>query len=95
MYEIPTLAIVNEVFFRMNYDYEKLYASFRERLADKLQKLVDGTYCLGNFSEFGLRRVSLQRHRNWQYRSWWVTIRIIRTPPALVPPMSIWQRNGT
>lgn len=56
MYEIPTLAIVNEVFFRMNYDYEKLYASFRERLADKLQKLVDGTYCLGNFSEFGLRR---------------------------------------
>ena len=34
MYEIPTLAIVNEVFFRMNYDYEKLYASFRERLAE-------------------------------------------------------------
>ena len=56
MYEIPTLAIVNEVFFRMNYDYDRLYASFRERLADKIQKLVDGTYCLGNFSEFGLRR---------------------------------------
>ena len=33
MYEIPTLAIVNEVFFRMNYDYDRLYASFRERLA--------------------------------------------------------------
>ena len=56
MYEIPTLAIVNEVFFRMNYDYNRLYASFRERLEDKIQKLVDGTYCLGNFSEFGLRR---------------------------------------
>lgn len=56
MYEIPTLAIVNEVFFRMNYDYDRLYASFRERLVDKIQKLVDGTYCLGNFSEFGLRR---------------------------------------
>ena len=25
-------------------------------LEDKIQKLVDGTYCLGNFSEFGLRR---------------------------------------
>ena len=56
MYEIPTLAIVNEVFFRMNYDYNRLYASFRERLEDKIQKLVDGTYCLCNFSEFGLRR---------------------------------------
>lgn len=56
MYEIPTLAIVNEVFFRMNYDYDTLYTSFHKRLMDKVQKLTDGTYELGNFSEFGLRR---------------------------------------
>ena len=56
MYEIPTLAIVNEVFFRMNYDYDTLYVSFHKRLLDKVQKLTDGTYELGNFSEFGLRR---------------------------------------
>lgn len=56
MYEIPTLAIVNEVFFRMNYDYDTLYISFYKRLMDKVQKLTDGTYELGNFSEFGLRR---------------------------------------
>lgn len=56
MYEIPTLAIVNEVFFRMTYDYEKLMKSFEERLNHKLTGLIDGTYNLGAFSEFGLRR---------------------------------------
>ncbi len=56
MYEIPTLAIVNEVYFRMAYDYEKLMQSFQERLQKKIQLLTDGTYQLGAFSEFGLRR---------------------------------------
>ena len=56
MYEIPTLAIVNEVYFRMAYDYEKLMQSFKERLQKKMQLLTDGTYQLGAFSEFGLRR---------------------------------------
>ena len=56
MYEIPTLAIVNEVYFRMSYDYDTLLESFKERLREKTRKLEDGTYCLGNFSEFGLRR---------------------------------------
>ncbi len=56
MYEIPVLAIVNEVYFRMMYDYDKLFTSFKERLKVKVQKLVDGEFNLGNFSEFGLRR---------------------------------------
>ena len=56
MYEIPTLAIVNEVYFRMAYDYEELMESFEERLDKKISLLVDGTYSIGAFSEFGLRR---------------------------------------
>lgn len=56
MYEIPTLAIVNEVYFRMAYDYEKLLKSYEERLNDKLTGLETGRYALGAFSEFGLRR---------------------------------------
>ena len=32
MYEIPTLAIVNEVYFRMNDDYDKLLTSFKDKL---------------------------------------------------------------
>lgn len=56
MYEIPVLAIVNEVYFRMAYDYDELLTSFKERLAAKIKGIEDGTYELGNFSEFGLRR---------------------------------------
>ena len=56
MYEIPTLAIVNEVYFRMAYDYDHLIASFKERLDAKYNALRDGKYYLGVFSEFGLRR---------------------------------------
>ena len=56
MYEIPTLAIVNEVYFRMQYDYDKLLESFRERLKEKYDWLRKNTYDIGSFSEFGLRR---------------------------------------
>lgn len=56
MYEIPTLAIVNEVYFRMAYDYGTLMESFRQKLAEKIGWLESGKYRIGNFSEFGLRR---------------------------------------
>ena len=56
MYEIAVLSIVNEVYFRMSYDYEDLLKSFKQRLEKKIQMLIDGEYTIGNFSEFGLRR---------------------------------------
>ena len=56
MYEIPTLAIVNEVYFRMAYDYDKLLESFKERLDVKYNNLKSGKWYAGVFSEFGLRR---------------------------------------
>ena len=56
MYEIPTLAIVNEVYFRMAYDYDELFESFKERLDTKVKGILDGVYELGAFSEFGIRR---------------------------------------
>ena len=56
MYEIPILAIVNEVYFRTQYNYSELIESFEERLHDKLQALNNFQYRLSNFSEFGLRR---------------------------------------
>lgn len=56
MYEIPTLAIVNEVYFRMAYDYDKLFDSFKEKLNEKYEALKNGKYYAGVFSEFGLRR---------------------------------------
>lgn len=56
MYEIPTLAIVNEVYFRMAYDYDKLLDSFKEKLSEKIGWLENGKMYLPAFSEFGLRR---------------------------------------
>ncbi len=56
MYEIPTLAIVNEVYFRMAYDYDELLAQFKEKLDRKAEMLSGGKYYLGTYSEFGLRR---------------------------------------
>jgi len=56
MYEVPTLAIVNEVYFRMAYDYDQLLESFNKRLEEKIHLLNNGVYQVGNFSEFGLRR---------------------------------------
>lgn len=60
MYEIPTLAIVNEVYFRMAYDYDELYEQFKRKLSEKVEKLKlgkeEGGLNVGGFSEFGIRR---------------------------------------
>lgn len=56
MYEVPTLAIINEVYFKMQYDYDKLLKDFKKKLAKKVQDVKSNKYLLGSFSEFGLRR---------------------------------------
>ena len=56
MYEIPVLAIVNEVYFRMAYDYDVLLKQFKRKLDEKVRLLEEDTYRLSDFSEFGLRR---------------------------------------
>lgn len=56
MYEIPILAIVNEVYFRMAHNYDELFEQYKRKFNEKLNWLLDGTYNIGLFSEFGLRR---------------------------------------
>ena len=58
MYEIPTLAIVNEFYFRMQYDYDKLIKEFERKLDEKIEwiGIHQDKYHLSSFSEFGLRR---------------------------------------
>ena len=58
MYEIPVLAIVNEVYFRMAHDYEHLIKIFNKKLEEKVGwlEIHQGKYHLSAFSEFGLRR---------------------------------------
>lgn len=55
-YEMPVLMIVNEVYFRMAYDYKALYESFVERLMYKYEMLRSCKWYAGSFSGFGLRR---------------------------------------
>ncbi len=54
-FEIYLLEIVNEVYFRMKYDYSELRASAQERLDAKIQGFKEGKYTF-SFAEFGCRR---------------------------------------
>ncbi len=61
-FEIYLLEIVNEVYFRMKYDYEKLRKSAEEKLDAKIKSFNDGTYTF-KFAEFGCRR---RLSRKWE-----------------------------
>lgn len=54
-FEIFLLEIVNEVYFRMKYDYDTLLASAREKLDAKIAAFREGKYTFP-FAEFGTRR---------------------------------------
>ena len=61
-FEIFLLEIVNEVYFRMAYDYEALRASAAERLEAKIRAFREGKYTF-SFAEFGCRR---RLSREWE-----------------------------
>ena len=61
-FEIYLLEIVNEVYFRMKYDYAVLRASAEERLNRKIADFQAGKYTF-QFAEFGSRR---RLSREWE-----------------------------
>jgi len=61
-FEIYLLEIVNEVYFRMAYDYDVLLASAEEKLSKKIKEFNEGKYTF-KFAEFGCRR---RLSREWQ-----------------------------
>jgi len=54
-FEIYLLEIVNEVYFRMQYNYEELREQAKRKLAEKIEGLKSGKYTF-KFAEFGARR---------------------------------------
>lgn len=62
LFEIYLLEIVNEVYFRLQYNYNKLVESAKKRLDEKIAKFKDGTYNF-KFAEFGCRR---RLSREWE-----------------------------
>ncbi|MBQ1847811.1 MAG: nicotinate phosphoribosyltransferase [Clostridia bacterium] len=61
-FEIYLLEIVNEVYFRMKYDYEALRRSANEKLEQKIRDFNEGKYNF-KFAEFGCRR---RLSREWE-----------------------------
>ncbi len=61
-FEIYLLEIINEVYFRMKYDYRELLVSARARLDHKIEAFRKGKYTF-SFSEFGCRR---RLSREWE-----------------------------
>ena len=61
-FEIYLLEIVNEVYFRMNYDYDTLRRSAEKRLNKKIEAFKEGKYTF-KFAEFGARR---RLSREWE-----------------------------
>jgi len=62
-FEIYLLEIVNEVYFRSQYDYDELIKNARERLKEKIRRFNNETYTF-RFAEFGCRRrLSLEWER--------------------------------
>lgn len=61
-FEIYLLEIINEVYFRSRYDYQKLRKSAEEKLDGKIKAMNDGTYTF-KFAEFGCRR---RLSREWE-----------------------------
>lgn len=56
MYEVPVLAIVNEVYFKFQNNYNELRESYFNRLENKIVALEKDIDNIGTFSEFGTRR---------------------------------------
>lgn len=61
-FEIYLLEIVNEVYFRMKYDYLELVDKAKEKLSAKIKAINEGKYTF-KFAEFGCRR---RLSREWQ-----------------------------
>ena len=61
-FEIYLLEIINEVYFRMNYDYETLRRQAERKLDEKIKDFNDGKYNF-SFAEFGCRR---RLSREWE-----------------------------
>ena len=64
-YEMPILAIVSEVYNAFTYGDGAKDIEFQKRTIEKFNKILDGTYNVGTFSEFGLRRRYSSAMQDW------------------------------
>lgn len=65
MYEIPILAICEEVYFAFKYGVGAKDIEFQRRTVEKFDKVLNGTYDIGIWSEFGTRRRYSKDMQDW------------------------------
>ena len=82
-FEIYLLEIINEVYFRMKYDYDVLLESAKERLDQKIEDFNSGKYTF-SLAEFGCRR---RLSREWEEV---VVRRLAQETNNLVGTSNVW-----
>ena len=87
-FEIYLLEIINEVYFRMQYDYDALLASARKHLDRKIRATQDGKYTF-KFAEFGCRR-RLSREFFCE-----MVERLVKECPTCVGTSNVWMAYKT
>lgn len=87
LYEIAILAIVSEVWFRMKYAdrLDELDIEFQKRTIEKFNKVKDGTYDIGIFSEFGTRRRYSKKMQEWLIKYF-----VNENIPGFVGTSNVW-----
>ena len=90
MYEIPILAIVSEVYYAFEYGLDDmgrgaLDMDFKTRARQKLQAIKDGTYDIGAFSEFGLRR-----RYSGEMQDWLIGLMVAHKTPGFVGTSNLY-----
>ena len=64
-FEIPVLAIVNEVYFAFTYGVGAKDIEFQKRTIAKFDKFIANEYEIGTFAEFGMRRRYSSDMQDW------------------------------
>lgn len=94
LYEIAILAIVSEVWFKMKYAdrLDELDIEFQKRTIEKFNKVKDGTYDIGVFSEFGTRRRYSKKMQEWL-----IKYLVNENIPGFVGTSNVWlaRKYGT
>lgn len=84
-YEIPVLEIVNEVYFAFKYGEGARDIEFQEKTIEKFGKVLDGTWRLGVWSEFGSRR-----RYSYGMQDWLVRYVVDKKVPGFVGTSNVW-----
>ena len=87
-YEIAILTIVSEVYFAFKFGVGTRDIEFQEKTIEKFNRVLDGEYKLGVWSEFGTRR-----RYSYAMQDWLVKYIVSKNIPGFVGTSNVWLAN--